>query len=161
MNSAERSIPVPYTSEEDLVFLLSRLGAVTRSRLADTLSSFELTPRQFVVLKTVARGEGLSQTELSDRLGIDTSSIVHVIDECEKGGLAVRQRRSDDRRRYAINLTEVGRSHLRAAQESVDRFSEELLEELSDEQRAELRALLVAVAAAHAPSSNKEVSVVG
>lgn len=164
MRHSGHSISVPYSSEEDLVFLLSRLGAVTRSRLADTLSSFALTPRQFVVLKILALNEGLSQAELSDRLGIDTSSLVHVIDECERAGLAERRRRSDDRRRYAVSLTDKGRTQLNAAQTSVDEFSDELLGPLSAAARNELRSLLVAVASAHeprsgAPRSPEEVSV--
>lgn len=164
MKTDGRSISVPYSSEEDLVFLLSRLGAVTRSRLADTLSSFDLTPRQFVVLKILALHQGLSQTELSERLGIDTSSLVHVIDECERSGLAQRRRRSDDRRRYAVSLTDKGGKHLRAAQASVDDFSDELLAPLSPADRDKLRSLLVTVASAHEPkvtaSRPEEVSVV-
>lgn len=153
MRNGGRPISVPHSSEEDLVLLLSRLGAVTRSRLADTLSSFELTPRQFLVLKILALHDGLSQVDLSERLGIDTSSIVRVIDECEKGGLATRQRRSDDRRRYAVNLTAKGSRQLRSAQASVDSFSDELLAPLEAAERNQLQSLLVSVASAHEPGS--------
>ncbi|MEX2587515.1 MAG: MarR family transcriptional regulator [Actinomycetota bacterium] len=166
MSSEGRSISVPYSSEEDLVFLLSRLGAVTRSRLADTLSSLDLTPRQFVVLKILSRHDGLSQAELSQRLGIDTSSIVHVIDDCERSGLAERQRRSEDRRRYAVSLTQKGEEQLRSAQSSVDEFSDELLAPLDTAERNELRSLLLTVASAHGPAArtsrvSEEASIVG
>lgn len=159
MVARKRPISIPHSAEEDLVFLLSRLGAVTRSSLADRLSSFGLTPRQFVVLKTLARHDGIAQTELSGRLGIDTSSIVHVVDECEKGGLAERRRREDDRRRYALSLTARGRRTVEAAQRSVDELSEELLAALTGTDRTSLHNLLLQVAAAHSPAGREEVSV--
>ena len=50
----------------------------------------------------------LSQREISDRLGLDASDVVGVLDTLEAAKLVERRRDPDDRRRHAVVLTEAG-----------------------------------------------------
>ncbi len=50
----------------------------------------------------------LSQREISDRLGLDASDVVGVLDTLEAAKLVERRRDPADRRRHAVVLTEAG-----------------------------------------------------
>jgi DNA-binding MarR family transcriptional regulator len=54
----------------------------------------------------------LSQQEIGRRLAVDRSTMVHIIDVLEHRGLVARSRDLHDRRAYAIELTDPGRSLL-------------------------------------------------
>ncbi len=61
------------------------------------------------VLATVAALQPVSQREISDRLGLDPSDVVGVLDILEQAGLVERRLDPDDRRRRAVVLTDTGR----------------------------------------------------
>jgi len=139
--------------DDNLGFLLARLGTTTRLRLAESVAPLDLTLRQFVVLRSIDANEGLSQAQLGERLRIDASSIVQVLDDCQKDGLAERRPSPDDRRRYAVHLTKEGKQHLAMAQKAVKAVQDELFAALDDSQRALLLELLLTLAASGPLSS--------
>ena len=47
----------------------------------------ELTPRQYAILLTVSQNEGLSQTQLVEKTGIDRSTLADVVRRMLKKGL--------------------------------------------------------------------------
>ena len=65
------------------------------------------------VLDVVARLQPVSQREISDRLGLDASDVVGVLDILEHAHLVERRRDPQDRRRHAVVLTELGESAAR------------------------------------------------
>ena len=73
----------------------------------------DLTPRQLAVLVTVANNEGLSQTGLVDRTGIDRSTLADIVRRLQRKGLLQRRRTKEDARAYAVKLTDEGRRVLR------------------------------------------------
>ena len=75
----------------------------------------DLTPRQFAVLVTVSQNEGLSQTHLVERTGIDRSTLADIVRRMLKKGLLQRRRTKEDARAYAVKLTEEGWRVLRSA----------------------------------------------
>ncbi|HEX2054250.1 MAG TPA: MarR family transcriptional regulator, partial [Actinomycetota bacterium] len=107
----------------DLGLLLSRIGTVSRLRIAEALAPLGLTMRQFAVLRTLSSNEGLSQAAVSERLRIDASSLVQVLDDCQKKQWVERRPSPSDRRRYAVHLTAGGRRMLVRAQEAASKAS--------------------------------------
>lgn len=89
--------------------------------------SGDLTPRQFIILLTVAREEGLSQTQLVERTGIDRSTLADVVRRMLKKGLLQRRRMRDDARAYAVKLSEEGWRALRQAEPLARRADDRLL----------------------------------
>src|SRR6056297_282347 len=77
--------------------------------LQAALGAFDVTPGQFGVLYLIYRNPGASQSDLGAALGIDRSSMVAVIDRLEKRGLVVRAPSREDRRSYALKLSDAGR----------------------------------------------------
>lgn len=95
----------------------------------------ELTPRQFAILLTVAQNEGLSQTDLVERTGIDRSTLADVIRRMLKKGLLHRRRTREDARAYAVKLTEEGWRVLKQTEPLARRADEKVLSVLSNAER--------------------------
>jgi DNA-binding MarR family transcriptional regulator len=62
------------------------------------------------VLDVVSKHQPVSQREISDRLGLDASDVVGVLDILEQAHLVERRRDPEDRRRHAVVLTEPGQT---------------------------------------------------
>lgn len=86
-----------------------------------------LTPRQFAVLVTVSRNEGLSQTDLVSQTGIDRSTLADVVRRMLKKGLLQRRRTREDARAYAVTLTDEGKASLRHAMPHTKLVDEKIL----------------------------------
>lgn len=74
-----------------------------------------LTARQFTVLLVVSEEEGLSQTALVQKTGIDRSTLADIVKRLINKGLLSRQRTKKDARAYSVKLTENGMLALRVA----------------------------------------------
>jgi DNA-binding MarR family transcriptional regulator len=106
----------------------------------------DLTPRQLAVLVTVASNEGLSQTGLVDRTGIDRSTLADIVRRMQKKGFLQRRRTKEDARAYAVRLTDEGRRVLRTAEPLAKRVDERILEALPAKQREQFIEDLLAIA---------------
>jgi DNA-binding MarR family transcriptional regulator len=84
----------------------------------------------------------LTQQQLHEKTGIDPSSMVAVIDELERIGLAERRPHPVDRRARTIFLTEAGVETLARAKRLVAELQRELFAPLSAEEGRTLHALL-------------------
>ena len=128
--------------------LLHRAGQCAGDVFTSQIGSLELTPRQFAVLTTVASAEGLSQTDLVERTGIDRSTLADIVARMLKKGLLQRRRTKDDARAYAVRLTEEGQRLLQLAKPVVEDVDQRLLEPVPVKRRQQFLedlALLVGV----------------
>ena len=94
------------------------------------------TARQFTVLHTVSENEGLSQTDLVRRTGIDRSTLADMIARLTNKGLIARQRTKDDARANSVKLTAQGRKMLKSAENKVMKAEEDALSMLPKTQQA-------------------------
>jgi DNA-binding MarR family transcriptional regulator len=119
----------------------------------------DLTPRQYAILLTVSQNEGLSQTDLVERTGVDRSTLADIVRRMLKKGLLQRRRTKDDARAYAVKLTEEGWRLLRAAEPMVKRVDDKILSMLASKQREQfLTDLQTIVEALTTPSAMAAVS---
>lgn len=119
------------------IHLLHRAGQCAGDIFSSEVSTEGLTPRQFAVLVTVSQHEGLSQTDLVERTGIDRSTLADIIRRMLKKGLIARRRTREDARAYAVRLTDAGRSVLDAAEPAAITADERILAVLPLEKRDE------------------------
>lgn len=96
--------------------LLHRAGQRAADIFADESRAGAITPRQFAVLMVVAEQEGLTQTDLVERTGIDRSTLADIVARLLNRGLIQRRRAKDDGRAYAIKLSAQGAKALRDVQ---------------------------------------------
>ena len=122
--------------------LFFRLWRATHTRTAEVLGSVGLTPALFALLNVIGAREGAIQQELGSALGIDRSTMVSLIDQLEKAGLARRRQSATDRRAREIAITPKGRRLLQRARGLIAQVEDEILAGLSHVERRELLALL-------------------
>jgi MarR family transcriptional regulator, lower aerobic nicotinate degradation pathway regulator len=92
------------------------------------------------------RGYGpTAQQKLADRLRMDASSMVCLLNELEESELVVRNRDRADRRRALINLSRKGERALSQVDEAVQVVEDEMLAGLDPSERATLHELLARV----------------
>lgn len=125
----------PDRLERSPIHLLHRAGQCAGDIFQNEMSDGGLTPRQFAVLLTVSQNEGLSQTNLVDRTGIDRSTLADIIRRMIKKGLLQRRRTKEDARAYAVRLTEEGNRVLRASDPLARRVDDKVLSVLSAAER--------------------------
>ncbi len=121
--------------ESSPIHLLHRAGQCAGDIFQSEMSSGDVTPRQYAVLVTVASHEGLSQTQLVDRTGIDRSTLADIVRRMMKKGLLQRRRTKEDARAYAVRLTEEGRKVYDAVGPLAKRVDDRILDVLPSGQR--------------------------
>jgi len=123
------------------------------------MSTGDLTPRQYAVLITVAHNEGLSQTNLVDRTGIDRSTLADIIRRMLKKGLIQRRRTKEDARAYAVRLSEEGWRTLKSAEPLAKRIDDKIMSALPGANRErfihDLNVIVAALGSNAVASANK------
>jgi DNA-binding MarR family transcriptional regulator len=127
-------------------FLLAQLGAHAASQFTERLRVIDLAPPDAGILRLLRAAAGLSQQELSTRLGIHPSRLVAILDNLEKRGFVERRAHPDDRRLYSLHLTQGGGETLGRIGNVAREHQEALLSALSKEEREMLGTLLLKIA---------------
>jgi DNA-binding MarR family transcriptional regulator len=130
------------------VHLLHRASQVMEEVFAAGMQTRGLTPRQLAVLITLDQHEGISQTGLVERTGIDRSTLADVVRRLKGKGLLQRRRTKEDARAYAVRLTEEGCAVLRTAEPLARRAEKRVLDVLRGQRREEFMGALQAIVAA-------------
>jgi len=121
--------------ESSPIHLLHRAGQCAGDVFQAEMSGGDLTPRQYAILVTVAQNEGLSQTHLVDKTGIDRSTLADIVRRLLKKGLLQRRRTKDDARAYSVKLTEEGTRVLKSAEPMARKVDDRILAALPGQQR--------------------------
>ena len=121
--------------ERSPIHLLHRAGQCASDVFQGEMGAGDLTPRQYAVLVAVSQNEGLSQTNLVERTGVDRSTLADIVRRMLKKGLLQRRRTKDDARAYAVKLTDEGWRILKAADPLARRVDEKILAALPGQQR--------------------------
>ena len=127
--------------DDSLGYVLRRAQLAVFKTFQGMFKSLDITPAQCSVLLIIEKNPGLTQTQVSDALGIKRANFVALLDTLEARGLAERAPASD-RRSYALQLTPRGRILLRKIHAVSDLHEENISAPLSKQERAELFRLL-------------------
>ncbi|MFG1826821.1 MarR family winged helix-turn-helix transcriptional regulator [Microbispora bryophytorum] len=133
---------VPRALSGRLSFLLGRLYMRALDLEARRLEALGVTVKQQAVLALLADEGPMTQQHLGQRLGIDRTTVVTVVDGLEQARLVERRRSPADRRAYLLTLTPDG---VRAGEQGhglVSGAEAELLGALGEDERRTLTELL-------------------
>ena len=103
---------------------------------------------RYMVLMMLDRpcvAEGMSPSELADKLGVSRATVTGLVDGLERDGLVTREGHPEDRRAFCIQLTEKGKQFLAALLPDHYRRVAGLMAHLDTEERRQLVALLAKV----------------
>jgi DNA-binding MarR family transcriptional regulator len=110
--------------------------------LTARLGPHGVTLPQYFVLRELWQEEGLTQREVSNRVGVLEPTMVTTLDALERLGLILRVRSTTDRRKTHVQLTAEGRT----MRDTLHGYSADVLEralnDISDGDLATLRRLL-------------------
>jgi DNA-binding MarR family transcriptional regulator len=127
-------------------FLLAQVGAHAASKFGERLATLNLAPHHAGILRILGSTPAITQQTLAETLGMVPSRLVVLVDEMESSGLVERRNDPGDRRRYALHLTEKGRSMLETIGRVAREHSQTLLSALSADEQRQLANLLRRIA---------------
>jgi MarR family transcriptional regulator for hemolysin len=78
-------------------------------------------------------GEGVRSGVLADKLGIEPSSLVRVVDHLIESGLVVRHEDAQDRRAKTLRLTDEGRARAAAMEQALVPFRRHLFADIAED----------------------------
>ncbi|MGH3561762.1 MAG: MarR family winged helix-turn-helix transcriptional regulator [Mycobacterium sp.] len=122
--------------------MLSQLGFHVAARAAEVFTPLGFAPPHFEVLTFVERYEGQTQQRIAEAVGANRNTMVAIIDDLERLGLAQRQPHPSDRRANAVHLTKQGRAALQKAWQLAAQYEQDFTAELDPAERETLVLLL-------------------
>jgi DNA-binding MarR family transcriptional regulator len=141
--------PLPASLQRRLGAVLAWAAENAQEVANRAVEPLGLTVKHFGVMtflrhETEPGGEGgsLSQQAIGERLRIDRTTMVSLIDDLERAGYVKRERNPADRRAYVIKLTAAGRKAQARAEEAVDAHALQFFGQLTEAERQELHRLL-------------------
>lgn len=104
---------------------LMHVTRLLRKHFDRRAAGLNVTRSQWRALKVIDRDEGLSQTELAERLELEPIPVGRVIDRLEHAGFVERRRDPSDRRRWCLHLEDPARATLADMQGIADQLRRE------------------------------------
>ena len=95
--------------DNQLCFALYSTSLAMTKIYKPLLEKLELTYPQYLVMLVLWEKDGLSVSELGDKLYLDSGTLTPLLKRMESGGLVTRVRAVEDERRVHITLTPAGR----------------------------------------------------
>lgn len=102
---------------------------------AQALRAQNLTPRQFAVLMALSQNEGVTQSELVRRTGVDRSTLADMLARLSKRRLVITRRTEQDQRANAVRITAEGQRTLDEAAPKVVDAEKRIVDLLPPDQR--------------------------
>lgn len=134
------------TMRERPGYLIAQAHLSMHTAAAESLGNLgDLTIKHYaclVMIGEAAGPAGVSQATLVEQSNIDRSTMVAIVDDLERSGYVVRTRNPDDRRAYALAVTDSGRDWIAEAHAALQEMEREQLAALSPAERERLRMLL-------------------
>jgi DNA-binding MarR family transcriptional regulator len=130
---------------ETLSYLLAQVGKAHRNHAALILGGCGVHVGQEMVLLHLWHEEGLTQTELVERLDVEPPTLTKALRRMERAGLLERRPDPDDARFSRVYLTAVGRSLEQPVRVAWDELEATTTADLTLEEQVLLRRLLLQV----------------
>jgi len=99
-------------------------------------------PRDYVVLGVLAEDNACSQQDLAERLGINRTIMVKLIDRLEGADYVTRRRNPEDRRSYGLSVTDAGRKAMQDMEPAVAQSEQRFASALRAGEQQRLNSLL-------------------
>lgn len=128
----------------DLSMLLNQAAYAVTTRLQAALAEIGVSVKVYCVLSKGVEGD-FTQAQLAERAWMDKTTMVNVLDEMERSGLAIRTMSPTDRRVRVVAITAKGRSRLTQADALVQTTYDDVLDVLSGTHKAGFLSALAAL----------------
>lgn len=122
-NSLPPGIEAPRTIDGQLCFALYSANLAMGKLYRQLLADLDLTYPQYLVMLVLWEGDGITVSELGDRLFLDSATLTPLLKRLQVAGLVQRTRGTRDERQVIVTLTDEGKAlRAKAGQVPVDVF---------------------------------------
>lgn len=138
----------PFRSlEEEVILNVARTAEYLSAAIIGVLKASDLTMTQYNVLRILrgAGAEGLTCSEISERMVTKESDITRLLDRVESRGFISRERPANNRRIVIARITDEGLRVLAELDEPVDEINRSLVGHLGETKQKTLNELLEAI----------------
>ena len=142
-NTAATTPPIPPTAHE----ILRAIRRIVQNISVHSKHQYRhsgLTVPQLLCLRAVglSRQPEVTATEVAREVQLTPATVTGILDRLERDGLITRERRSRDRRKICLSLTDAGREHMQLTISTLhDRFVKRLMSLDEQQQRTVLASL--------------------
>lgn len=148
--------PVPSPYRRVPAYLALRFHNIFLGVMTERLASEEIVQLQYVAIATLDDFPGIDQRRLAASIGVDRTTVGHLVDQLEAMGLVDRRINGLDRRARVLRLTRRGAQLRQRLKPKLLAAQEAALEPLTRTERELLMDLLVRVIDSHASQSRPE-----
>jgi DNA-binding MarR family transcriptional regulator len=138
----------PFRSlEEEVILNVARTAEYLTGEIACALKAADLTVTQYNVLR-ILRGageEGLTCSEISERMVTKESDVTRLLDRVESRGFISRERPATNRRVVIVRITDEGLRALTELDGPIDELNRKLVGHLGQKKQKSLNGLLEAI----------------
>lgn len=136
---------VRHQPSESIGQLLTQVCRAHRTAISAQLSDLGLHPGQESVLCHLWNEDGLTPSELAQRLGVQPATVSKMLSRMERSGLISGCRDATDGRITRLHLTDAGQALFQPVQEAWSAVDRQILADFTLEERVLLRRLLIQV----------------
>lgn len=119
--------------DQDIGMLTNKISKKLIYYVNSNLEKFNLTTEQWVVLLNLSKQNKISQKLLAKLSGKDQSTLTRILDILERKNFIERHPSKEDRRSFAIHITETGLNITEQVIPFLDELFNNLLEDISSE----------------------------
>ncbi|MFP3896364.1 MAG: MarR family winged helix-turn-helix transcriptional regulator [Anaerolineales bacterium] len=130
---------------ESMGYLLGRVCRLHHSRARELLEGLGLYRGQPPLLHALHEQEGLTHSDLAERLHVTPATITKMIRRMERAGFVQREHDVEDQRVSRVYLTEAGRAIQTEMMEVLRELDKETFHGLTETERALLRRFLLKI----------------
>lgn len=107
---ATPSLPALLRLDSQVCFALYSASLAMTKLYKPLLDAIGLTYPQYIAMLALWERDGVTVSELGERLCLDSGTLTPLLKRLESSGLVARQRDAEDERRVRIALTDAGRA---------------------------------------------------
>lgn len=131
-----------FRKDQSAGYLVNHVARLFEQGLRARIKPLGLSPGTFPALLELWEGDGVTQKDLVERLGIEQATMANTLARMERDGLVVRKKDGADGRAQRVWLTEKARALRGPAIEAALAENAAALAALSDQERATFISLM-------------------
>jgi DNA-binding MarR family transcriptional regulator len=108
--SLPANVTAPRTLDGQLCFALYSANLAMGKLYRQLLGKLELTYPQYLVMLVLWEGDGITVSDLGERLFLDSATLTPLLKRLQLAGLVQRTRGTQDERQVIVTLTDVGKA---------------------------------------------------
>src|SRR5438128_11109133 len=103
------ALPIDAPGRRRLPILLRHAWYGLNQAFRRRIAHLGITPDQFTVMRTLLESGGITQSELTEQMSSDPTTVASLVDRMESSGLLGRRAHEKDRRAHRMHLQATGR----------------------------------------------------